>query len=71
LSNRLTELSQRITRLRLPQSVIAARSGLNEDTISRTFTGRTDPLNSTLNRIEAVIEAEEQKVRHELSKGAA
>lgn len=71
LSNRLTELSARIERLRLPQSVIAERSRLNVDTICRTFLGRTDPLNSTLDKIEAVIAAEEEKLREELAKGAA
>lgn len=71
MSNRLKDLSLRIGRLRLPQSVIAERSGLNEDTLSRTFTGKTDPLNSTLDKIEAVVTAEEEKLRGELQKGAA
>lgn len=71
MSNRLNDLSERIDRLRLPQSVIAERSGLNEDTISRTFTGRTDPLNSTLDKIERVIAAEEEKMRDALAKKGA
>lgn len=71
MSNRLTDLAQRITRLRLPKTVIAERSGLNIDTIGRTFLARTDPLNSTLERIEAVVEAEEETVLTALTKKGA
>jgi transcriptional regulator with XRE-family HTH domain len=71
LSNRLDELSKRIHRIRLPQKLIAEHSGLDETTISRTLLGKTDPLNSTLDKIEAVITAEEQKLQAALDKGAA
>lgn len=71
LSNRVPHLLQRIERIRLPQKTIAALSGLDETTISRTFLGKTDPLNSTLDKIERVVDAEEEKVRAELTKGAA
>lgn len=74
MSNRVSELAQRIKLLRLPQGVIAERSGLNIDTVNRTFLrgpNRTDPLNSTLDRIEAVLEAEEETVREALTKKGA
>jgi predicted transcriptional regulator len=71
LSNRLSDLSRRISRLRLPQKAIAEQSGLNEDTISRTLTGKTDPLNSTLDKIETVVAAEEENLRGALKQGAA
>ncbi len=71
LSNRLDELSQRIQRIRLPQKLIAELSGLDEAPISRTLLGKTDPLTSTLEKIEAAVSAEEGRLRQGLQKGAA
>ena len=71
MSNRITDLSERRRRLRLPQSIIAKRSGLNVDTICRTFKGHTRPLEDTLDKIEAVVDAEEEKLREALKQGAA
>lgn len=71
MSNRLTDLSLRIARLRLPQYLIAARSGLDDSTLSRAFNGKTDPLTSTLDKIEAVVAEEEARLGQTLSKGAA
>lgn len=71
MSNRLTDLSLRIARLRLPQSLIAARTGLDDSTLSRAFNGKTDPLTSTLDRIETFVAEEERRLGEALVKGAA
>lgn len=71
MSNRLTALTLRIARLRLPQHVIATRSGLDDSTLSRAFNGKTDPLTSTLDKIEAVVAEEERRLSEALVKGAA
>lgn len=74
MSNRLTALSARIARLRMPRDRLAALSGLDESTLSRAFGGKTDPLSSTLDKIEAAVSAEEAELAEHLarvSKGAA
>jgi predicted transcriptional regulator len=71
LSNRIQALKERVARLRLSNKLISERSGLDETTLGRTFLGHTDPLTSTLDRIEAVIAEEEQQLREALLKGAA
>lgn len=70
LSNRLTDLTLRIARLRLPQYVIAQRTGLDDSTLSRAFNGKTDPLNSTLDKIEAAVAEEEAKLRAAIAEPA-
>lgn len=71
LSNRVPNLLHRIQRIRLQQKAIAEQTGLDETTVCHTLSGRTDPRNSTLEKIERVVEAEEEKLRAALKKGAA
>ena len=71
MSNRLQSLLARIARIRLPHQIIAEQSGLDLSTLSRAFNGKTDPLNSTLDKIERVVAEEEQKLGEALVKGAA
>lgn len=71
MSNRIEPLKARIARLRLSNKEISQRSGLDETTVGRTFLGYTDPLTSTLDRIERVVAAEEETLREALSRGAA
>jgi DNA-binding LacI/PurR family transcriptional regulator len=47
---------------------IAELSGLEASTISRAFNGKTDPLTSTLDRIEAAIAQEEALMAEHLAK---
>jgi transcriptional regulator with XRE-family HTH domain len=53
--------------IRLSGKALAQASGLDEDTISRVFGGRTDPLNSTLERIERAVAAEEVRLAAHLA----
>lgn len=65
-ATRAQALATRAAAIRLPQSVIASEAGLDGDTVSRVFTGRVDPLSSTLDKIERVIAAHEVRLRDEL-----
>lgn len=67
MSNRLNALKERCERLGLRQKNLAAQAGLDEMTISRAFQSVTDPLSSTLDKIEAVVIAEEQRMRAHLA----
>lgn len=60
------ELAERITRIRLPQHIIATGAALDEMTVSRVLNGRTDARNSTLDRIEQQVCAEEIALRDHL-----
>ena len=75
LSNRFQPLRERIARLRIPQHRLSDLTGLDESTISRAFNGKTDPLMSTIERIEKAVAAEEAATAEYLagrpSKGAA
>ncbi|MBP1296645.1 helix-turn-helix domain-containing protein [Bradyrhizobium elkanii] len=68
MSNRLTALSERIARLRMRRDRLAELSGLDESTISRAFGGKTDPLSSTLDKIEAAVSVEEAEMAEHLRK---
>jgi predicted transcriptional regulator len=67
LSNRLQNLKDRILRLRLRTSEVAEMAGVDESTLHRSFHGHTDPLNSTVDKIEAAIAAEEDRLRRALA----
>lgn len=59
MSNRVQALVDRAKALRLPGKALAEEAGLDQDTITRTLRGHTDPLNSTLDKIEGAIAARE------------
>jgi transcriptional regulator with XRE-family HTH domain len=46
---------------------LAETSGLDESTITRALKGKTDPLNSTLDKIEAAVAAEEASMADHLA----
>lgn len=71
MSNRVPNLLSRIQRIRLPQKTIAKQTGLNGTTVCHTLSGLTDPRNSTLEKIEKVVEAEEERLRAVLTKDGA
>lgn len=68
MSNRVSTLQARIKALRLSGKALSRATGLDEDTISRTFTGKTDPLNSTLDKIEVAVAAAEARMADHLAK---
>lgn len=63
---RLEQITDRIARVRLPQKALADRAALDEDTVSRALTNKTDPRNSTLEKIERALTAEEIDLRDHL-----
>jgi transcriptional regulator with XRE-family HTH domain len=67
VSNRVTALQDRIKAIRLTGKALSQATGLDEDTISRTFTGKTRPLNDTLEKIEAVVLQEERRIAERLA----
>lgn len=67
MSNRWELLKARILRIGLRQDRLAALTGLDESTLSRAFNGHTNPLTSTLDKIEAAIAAEEARMVKDLS----
>lgn len=51
----------------MPRDRLAALSGLDESTLSRAFGGKTDPLSSTLDKIEAAVSVEEAEMATHLA----
>lgn len=68
MSNRVATLQKRIRAIRLSGKALSSATGLDEDTISRTFKGKTDPLTSTLDLIENAVVAEEARLTEHLAK---
>jgi len=64
-------LKTRIRRLRLDKKSIALAARLDETTVGRALNGRTDPRNSTLSAIEAVVAIEERELLSYLKEHAA
>jgi predicted transcriptional regulator len=59
MSNRVQALVDRVKAIGMPQKLLAADAGLDQDTITRTLRGHTDPLSSTLDKIETAVAARE------------
>jgi transcriptional regulator with XRE-family HTH domain len=57
------ELAERARVIRLEDKAVAAAAGIAENTVSRTFGGKTQPLLITCRAIEAAILAEELRLR--------
>lgn len=60
------ELRQRIARIRMPKGDLATAATLDPMTISRVLGDRTDPLVSTLTKIEQALVEEEIALRDHL-----
>ncbi len=58
-SPRAKALAERVKRLRLDNLEIANGAGLNEMTVGRALTGRSEPRPDTLDKIEAFVTAQE------------
>ncbi len=67
MSNRLDDLIRRARQTRLYQSEIAARAGLDENTVGRLLNGKGNPLLSTIEKVERVVTDEETRLRDRLS----
>ncbi len=57
------EMAVRARAVRLEDKEVAAAAGVGENTISRTFSGKTNPLLLTARAIEAAIVSEELRLR--------
>mgnify|MGYP001007969098 CR=1 FL=1 len=62
-ASRPETLAARIRAIRLPKGFLAEKAALDPMTISRVLSGKTDPLQSTLDKIERVVAAEEIALR--------
>lgn len=57
------QMAERARAVRLEDKVIAAAAGIGENTVFRTFAGKTRPLLLTAKAIEAAIVTEELRLR--------
>lgn len=60
-------IRERAAAIRMPNKVLAEKTGLWENTIGRTLTGRTSPNLTTCDAIEAAVIAEELRLRDYLN----
>jgi predicted transcriptional regulator len=58
----LMQLRDRIRRIRLPEKELARLAGIHKDTLAKTLSARCDTKNSTLDKIERALVAEERRV---------
>lgn len=69
MPNQLEQLILRARQTRLFRSEIAARSGLDENTVGRLLNGKSNPLLSTIQKVERVVADEEARLRQQLATG--
>lgn len=62
----LMQLRDRIKRIRLPEKELARLAGIHKDTLAKTLSARCDTKNSTLDKIERALIAEERRVLAQL-----
>lgn len=62
----LDDLSARAARIRLPHRRLAALAQVSKDTICSSFSGRHNPLHTTVTRMAEALQAEELALRDHL-----
>lgn len=63
-------IKERAARIRLPLKALAEMAGVDEDNLHRVLKGKTDPRLSTVEKIEAALAKEEDRLRAELGLAA-